>query len=287
MRFSTRQRAPAPARVRSGFISSVLSAMPLLDELVQSAVFPDFGQASVQGIDEFAALRNGEAELLAGLDAADGYGEFTGVRVHELICGGVVDHPTVDVAVQQRLDGGVEVIVQLDAVTADQVLRGQRVGGASLRTEGEAAFREVLEGLVLVVHAHRDRLVDDEVRVGEVDDLGALGGDGYAGGNRIELTGSQGGEDAVPGSGDELGDAVDALADGVEHVDVEADDVAVLVYRLERRVSRVGTDADGGAVQVLRESESEQGSCCDGNKLLHGLLLWLKEIVVWLLRLEG
>src|SRR5690606_38234199 len=122
---------------------------------------------------------------------------------------------------------------------------------------------EVLGSEGRVLDADRDRLVYDEVGVGEVDDLVALGGDRDAGGDHVELALRQGGEDAVPAGGLELRDAVDAFADGVDDVDVEADDDALRVDRFEGRVRRVRADDQGAAAEVLGGGERRHRQRCE------------------------
>src|SRR5690625_1736858 len=267
MRFSTRHRSLLKPRLCDGSVDK-----PLLDELVQGSVSTDLSQAGVQRIEQFAALLDREAELFTGFDTFDGDRELTGVAGDERIGGHAVDHHAVDVAVEQRLDGCVEVVVQLDAVTADEVLSGDGVGRAGLGAEDERAVHEVIQGVALVLDAGGDGLVDHEVRVGEVDDLSTVGGDGAAWGEQVELAGCERQEYASPGSGDEVSDAADAFKYGGHDVDVETDDGAIRVNRLERRVGGVRSDPDGDATQVLGERQRQQGCCGNGDDSLHGPL---------------
>ncbi len=79
--------------------------------------------------------------------------------------------------------------------------RGGEVGGADLADDAAVVVDDVLDRREPAVDCHQQALLDRDVAVGEVDDLGALGGDRDAVGSHVELTVGDRLDHRLPGEG--------------------------------------------------------------------------------------
>ncbi len=183
---------------------------------------------------------------------------------------GAVDHHAVHVGVLQRQDGSRERVIQAHVVAPDQLFRQLGVGGRGLRGQFPPAHLEVVCRQFGVLDADQDRLAHDQVGLREIHRFIAFGGDRHARYDKVEFALLQGGEDAVPGRVHELRHAVDALADRVQQVDVEPDDLAGrLVDGLHRRVGGVRSYLEHLAFQVggMGCHRQNREQACRGNEL--------------------
>ena len=170
--------APRPARAHCSTGTSTTLGEPLLLELGQGAVGRERGERLVDAGDQRVALLEQHPELLLlpglGLELADDRA-LRDLHGGDVERGRQVGEDRVDLAVEQRLLGGVGVLEDRRLVRRlDHVAdRGQR-RGAGLGAEvvvGELGERRDLRGRRALERDHGlRRLV---VAVGEVDDLGA------------------------------------------------------------------------------------------------------------------
>src|SRR6185369_15758015 len=135
-------------------------------------------------------------------------------------------------------------------------LRDRLVSGRA-GLNADAQVLQVVEARYLRVGLDRDQLVRVEVRRGEVHRLLALVGDRDRRDEQVAVALLERVEDAFPRRVDELDLEAGLRGDGADDVDVEADDLAFLVLRLERRVGGVGAVA----VDPRRRGRGARGGC--------------------------
>ncbi len=168
-----------------------------------------------------------------------------------------------DGVVGQVVDEGVDLAVdhfQLGVILGfklqqggfgDQALDRLLAGGAELDRNFVLGVVEVGEGLDLasLVLAKDYGLPDHDIGVGEVDAQVALGSDGHAAHDDVELVGQERGDDAIPGGVDELHLHAHLLGDHLGQIHVKADVLALLVGHLEGLIAGVETDPQHAALQ--------------------------------------
>jgi hypothetical protein len=214
-------------------------------DLVVATVLAHVGQRVVdRGEESGIALRDGEPVLLAG---GEGLGD------HELVAlrGPVgVDREVLqrggDVVGRQGGEQGVARLEGLDRGPCGRVLVGVLLTGRTRLHADGLAGQIVQHGKgAFVLDPDEQRLVGVEVRVAEVDLLGALVGDGHGRRDEVAVAGFERGDDGVEGRHTDLEVEVVVLGNPFEQFDVEARVRAVVVLELERGVGDVGAHGEG------------------------------------------
>ncbi len=205
----------------------------------------------IDRLDQIAALGEGEGKTFG---ASKRFGEGLHAALRRLVAfsSGTIDHDRVHVVVEQRFNRRAEGVVGLDVVLAEQVMRGDLVGGADL--SGDQIVGDRLQfvggGEAVFVAAHQQGFVVGLVEAGEIDRLGAVGGVGDAVGGDVDLPLRYADQHSIPRHLLINRRAVDQLADVVEGVVVPADCIAVFVDVVVGGIGIFDGDGDFASTEI-------------------------------------
>ena len=166
----------------------------LVNDALDGAVVDELLQSAVDGVQQSGvALGHADGVVLVGiLGVQNGQ---TGVCLHILLCGDVVDDDAVDLAGKQVLNGGRAVVKADDVVIAVIIAAVDEAGGAALGADLLAL--EIIDALDVGAFLHDDDLHAVGVAVGKAHGVLTLGRDGHAGSDDIALAGLDGAQSRV------------------------------------------------------------------------------------------
>ncbi|VXA82895.1 hypothetical protein AERO8C_140252 [Aeromonas veronii] len=224
---------------------------PLLVETVVATIALDLAQVVVKPVEGvLIPFADGPGQRLEGE-------RFVEVHHGALILGG--ENSVVGQVIDERIDLAVDHF-QLGVILGfklqqggfgDQALDCLLAGGAEL--DRDLVFRvvEVGEGFdfARLLFAQDDGLADHDVRIGEVDPQIALGSDGHAAHDDVELVGQERRNDAIPGGVDELDLHAHLFGDHLGEIHIKADVLALLVGHLEGLIAGIKADSQHAAFE--------------------------------------
>ena len=106
-------------------------------------------------------------------------------------------------------------------------------------------------------------MLDDDVRIGEINDLVPLFGNGYPGNHHVPPALGQSWEDAFPGRRVPYRNAVHQFADLNHHIHIETDHLfGVLIDVFMGRIGWIGADLDHFPTEIGSLQGKNQQECC-------------------------